>query len=120
MALIKCPECNEDVSDSALKCPKCGKQLRKPKRSLVGKIIKFIFVTFNLLMLIIFIISINAAGDAVNETVQMTATDDPSMQAAAQAGATVGAGLGIGMIVFIWVLGMILLGIPMLLTKPKS
>ena len=24
MALIKCPECSNDVSDKAEKCPKCG------------------------------------------------------------------------------------------------
>ncbi|WP_159338889.1 zinc-ribbon domain-containing protein, partial [Escherichia coli] len=27
MALIKCPECQKEVSDSALYCPACGKQL---------------------------------------------------------------------------------------------
>nr|WP_244587244.1 zinc-ribbon domain-containing protein [Escherichia coli] len=25
MALIKCPECQKEVSDSALYCPACGK-----------------------------------------------------------------------------------------------
>ncbi|EEU4976284.1 zinc ribbon domain-containing protein, partial [Escherichia coli] len=29
MALIKCPECQKEVSDSALYCPACGKQLQK-------------------------------------------------------------------------------------------
>ena len=24
MALIQCPECNQPISDKALKCPKCG------------------------------------------------------------------------------------------------
>lgn len=33
MALIKCPECQKEVSDSALCCPACGKQLKKLKRS---------------------------------------------------------------------------------------
>ncbi|EHW35558.1 hypothetical protein ECDEC9A_3009 [Escherichia coli DEC9A] len=28
MALIKCPECQKEVSDSALCCPACGKQLK--------------------------------------------------------------------------------------------
>jgi hypothetical protein len=27
MALIKCPECSKEVSDSALTCPNCGYQL---------------------------------------------------------------------------------------------
>lgn len=26
MALIKCPECNNEISDQALKCPHCGKE----------------------------------------------------------------------------------------------
>jgi hypothetical protein len=30
MALINCPECNKEVSDTALTCPHCGYQLKKP------------------------------------------------------------------------------------------
>ncbi|ENA70768.1 zinc-ribbon domain protein, partial [Escherichia coli 178900] len=41
MALIKCPECQKEVSDSALCCPACGKQLKKLKRSFFGKLIKW-------------------------------------------------------------------------------
>jgi len=40
MPMIKCPECSSEVSDSALKCPSCGVQLRKLKRSLFGNIVK--------------------------------------------------------------------------------
>ncbi|MCL7651843.1 zinc-ribbon domain-containing protein, partial [Klebsiella pneumoniae] len=25
MALVSCPECRKEVSDSALRCPSCGK-----------------------------------------------------------------------------------------------
>ena len=39
MALINCPECNAEVSSSALDCPKCGVSLNKPKRTIFGKII---------------------------------------------------------------------------------
>lgn len=28
MALINCPECNREISDSALSCPQCGYHLR--------------------------------------------------------------------------------------------
>ncbi|MEC9377128.1 MAG: zinc-ribbon domain-containing protein, partial [Candidatus Neomarinimicrobiota bacterium] len=28
MPIINCPECSSEVSDSALKCPSCGVQLR--------------------------------------------------------------------------------------------
>jgi hypothetical protein len=31
MALIKCPECSNDVSDTALSCPKCGYGLKSQK-----------------------------------------------------------------------------------------
>lgn len=34
MALIKCPECNKDVSDTAEKCPSCGYNI---KRYIQGK-----------------------------------------------------------------------------------
>ena len=29
MALIKCPECGRDVSDSAITCPNCGYPLKQ-------------------------------------------------------------------------------------------
>ena len=50
MALINCPECNNQVSNQALKCPSCGKQLRKPKRTFMGKVFKCLFILFNVLM----------------------------------------------------------------------
>lgn len=31
MAIIKCKECNADISDKALACPKCGLELIKGK-----------------------------------------------------------------------------------------
>ncbi|MGL6475219.1 zinc ribbon domain-containing protein [Aeromonas hydrophila] len=33
MSLINCPECASEVSNAALKCPKCGFQIRKLYRS---------------------------------------------------------------------------------------
>ncbi len=33
MALIKCPECGNEISDKALKCPKCGYENKKVKKS---------------------------------------------------------------------------------------
>lgn len=33
MALISCPECGHDVSDSAVTCPNCGFRLKKQKNS---------------------------------------------------------------------------------------
>ena len=31
MALIKCPECGHDVSDTAASCPSCGYGIKKAK-----------------------------------------------------------------------------------------
>ncbi|HEY5600493.1 MAG TPA: zinc-ribbon domain-containing protein [Patescibacteria group bacterium] len=37
MALIKCPSCNEDVSDAAASCPHCGHPLRATTIEKTGK-----------------------------------------------------------------------------------
>ncbi|WP_337162347.1 hypothetical protein [Vibrio parahaemolyticus] len=52
MTLIKCPECYTEVSTSAYNCPKCGGQLRKPKRGFFGTLFKWGFILFNLLMVL--------------------------------------------------------------------
>ncbi len=36
MALITCPECNAEISESAKICPKCGYELT-PEAVIVGK-----------------------------------------------------------------------------------
>jgi hypothetical protein len=110
MALVACPECTTEVSDAALSCAKCGVQLRKPKRGIFGKIIKYTFILFNLLMGWWLIAGMGAA----NETIQ-TATSS-----AEQAGAAIGTGIGAIMIVGIWVFGDIILGLFVLFTRPKS
>ena len=109
MALTNCPECNAEVSDTALKCPKCAVQLRKPKRTGFGKIIKWGFIGFNILMLIWFVGGMNAATEGVE-----------MMSEAEQAGAAIGTGIGAMMIFGIWGFGDVVGGILMLLTKPKS
>lgn len=40
MALIKCPECNNKVSDQADSCPKCGYELKKTNTEKVKKVSK--------------------------------------------------------------------------------
>jgi len=49
MALINCPECSGEVSDTAFECPNCGKSLNKPKRSFIGNVFKWLFILFNIL-----------------------------------------------------------------------
>ncbi len=110
MAMINCPECSVEVSESALKCPSCGFKLNEAQRSLFGKIIKWVFIIFNVIMLIWVISGGGAASDAVN-----TAGSD-----AEAAGAAIGAALGMGMLFVMWLIGDIILGMFVLFTRPKS
>ncbi|WP_090902384.1 zinc ribbon domain-containing protein [Azotobacter beijerinckii] len=108
MALINCPECNAEISDNALRCPRCGVQLRKPKRGLLGKLIKFSFILFNLLMIIWLVAGMGAATEGME-----------AMSEVEKTGTAIGAGIGFAMIMSIWVCGDIILGVLVLLTRPK-
>ena len=110
MAMIKCPDCSNEVSDTALKCPSCGVQLKKAKRTVLGKVFLWVFILFNVLM----VAWIWGAVGVTQEAVQSAGSD------AEIAGAAIGAGLGTTMIVIMWVLGDIILGLPVLFTRPKS
>ncbi len=81
----------------------------KPKRSLFGKIIKWTFIGYNVLMLFWFISGLNIASDGITNS----ATD------AEKAGATIGSGIGIMLIIFVWTAGTVILGIFTLLTRAK-
>ncbi len=109
MALTACPECTTEVADTALKCPKCGVQLRKPKRTFFGKLVKWSFIGFNLLMLAWLITGV---GGASQEYAKITSD-------AGRAGAAIGTGLGLMVIGSIWVVGDLILGLLVLLTRPK-
>jgi len=108
MALINCPECNTEVSNKAIKCPKCGVGLNKPSRTIFGKIIKWIFIVFNIIMAWWMI---GGVGGAVEKTANLNGAE--------QVGAAIGTGLGAMMIGGIWLLGVIVLGLFVLLTRPK-
>lgn len=109
MALIACPECTTEVSSTALNCVKCGVQLRKPTRTVVGKIIKWLFILFNLLMVWSMFSGVGAAGEVMN-----TSADEYE-----QAGAAIGTGIGVMMLLMLWAFGDIVLGLLVLLTRPK-
>ncbi|MDR3177625.1 MAG: hypothetical protein LBT96_01450 [Campylobacteraceae bacterium] len=49
--LIECPDCSKEVSRNAYKYPHCGATIKKSKRTLLGKIVLWIFVIFNLFMI---------------------------------------------------------------------
>lgn len=109
MALINCPECGSEVSNSALDCPKCGVSLNKPKRSIFGKIIKWSFIIFNVVM---FLVLFSFCGEVAQISEQMN--DD-----AAKAGAGLGAALGSTVLLGFWAIVDFILGILVLLTRPK-
>lgn len=109
MALVNCPECKTEISDSALKCPKCGVQLKKASRSVFGKIIKWGFIVFNIIMLIWLIGGTGSATQGME-----------SMNEAQRTGAAIGTGIGAFLIIMLWALGDIILGSVVFFTRPKS
>lgn len=109
MPLINCPECLGEISDSAYKCPKCGVELRKPTRSFIGKIIKLSFILFNCFMGLWIFTGMEAASDHMS-----------GMTGAEATGAAIGTGLGVTIIGGLWFGGTVILGILVLLTRPKG
>lgn len=110
MAMIQCKECTKEVSDTAIKCPNCGVILNKPKRSVLGKVLKWLFIAFNLIMIYWLFAGTGASTDVVNH----------ASSEAGKAGAEIGRGLGVMMILFLWVVGDIILGMLVMFTRPKS
>lgn len=108
MALVSCPECSSEVSSEALKCPKCGYGLRIPKRGLFGKIFKWSFILWNVLMLVWLIAGVNAAS-------KLKVAGE-----AQRAGRDLGTALGAGLIITIWVAGSVIIGLFVLFTKPRA
>ncbi len=109
MAIIKCPECGNEVSDEAFKCPKCGKELKKAKRGIFGKLCIWGFWGWNVLMVIWVWTGCSHSVESINS----------ATSSAEQAGAAIGSTLGLGVVLVLWVLGDIILGLAALFTKPK-
>jgi hypothetical protein len=86
-----------------------AKVIRKEirKRSAMGKIIKWLFIGFNILMLIWLIAGFGATGEVM----------DQAVSDAEQAGAAIGATIATGMLLGVWAVGDIILGILVLLTR---
>jgi hypothetical protein len=84
--------------------------VKKTERTFFGKVIKWTFIGFNLLMLLWMVTGVGGASEQISE-----AGSD-----AARAGAAIGTGLGAMVILFIWGFGAIILGIFTLLTRPKK
>lgn len=84
-------------------------QIETRRRSFVGKLVKWSFIGFNILMLIWLIAGLGGAGQGMDE-----------MTEAQRTGTAIGAGIGAMFIFIIWVLGDIILGIAVLLTRGKK
>ncbi|NWK17670.1 hypothetical protein HX771_16265 [Vibrio parahaemolyticus] len=110
MALIKCPECYTEVSTSAYNCPKCGGQLRKPKRGFFGTLFKWGFILFNLLMVLWLISYWGDIGE-----MSSTARSDAELT-----GTAIGGAIGTSMLLGVWVFGDIILGLFVLFTRPRT
>lgn len=108
MPLISCPECSSEVSDTALKCAKCGVQLRKPKRGLFGKLAKWGFIGFNILQALWLVTGVGSASEEMN-----------NLSGAELVGAEIGTGIGVMLIYIIWVVGNIILFPMVLLSRPR-
>lgn len=111
MALISCPECKSEVSDTAYKCPKCGITIKKPRRGFFGRLYMGLFVLFNIIMAIWLFYYWGGMGKVIALEGQSDAY---------QAGTALGATIGTGIIFAFWALGDIILGMLVLLTRPKS
>ena len=102
MAMIKCPECEKEISNKTYKCPNCGVVINKPKRGITGVIFKTIFIIFNAIM-ILWVISVWSLG-INNSELDMGAAK----------------AMGTGMLIFIWLLIGLPLGIMNYITRPKA
>lgn len=54
MALIKCPECEKEISDTVRKCPNCGFRFKRK----INKIIIFLLITIFIILTIAGIVSL--------------------------------------------------------------
>jgi hypothetical protein len=79
-------------------------------RTMFGKIVKWTFIIFNVLMLIWLVSSCAAVGD-----ISSNASND-----AERAGAAIGAGLGVTFLLFVWGVGDVILGLFVLFTRRKK
>ena len=63
MALIKCPECSNDISDSAKSCPHCGYRIKNPRDSR-NRLVLIVSVAALLLLAMGIILTINMVNNS--------------------------------------------------------
>jgi hypothetical protein len=87
-----------------------AQEVKKPQRGIIGKIFKYTFIAFNILMLIWLIMGVGGA----------TSTLTPTSTDAEKAGTAIGTGIGAMLIIFLWVAGDIILGLLTYFTRAKK
>jgi len=110
MSMIQCKECGGNISDNTLVCPHCGVQLKKPKRGFFGKLFKWLFILFNLLMVVWLFSYFGLIGESLDTT---------TTNSAEEAGTLIGGSIGSFFLIMVWALGDIILGLFVLFTRPK-
>jgi len=105
-----CPNCDAVVSPKAFDCPGCGHPLRKARRGPIGWTLKWLFIAFNLVMAVLLFAGLGSVGETMN-----TATSE-----AERAGTAIGATIGTGLVLVFWMAGAVILGLLVLLTRPKK
>jgi hypothetical protein len=79
-------------------------------RTTFGKIVKWVFILFNILMLVWLV----GSCSTISEVSQQSVND------AERAGAAIGAGIGITFLLFVWGIGDVILGLFVLFTRRKK
>lgn len=105
---IPCPSCGAALSPKAFDCPACGHPLRKPRRGVFGTLVKWTLILFNIGMLLLvgsYLAEVGAMMDGMSE--------------AEQQGAAIGGTLGVGLLLAFWVMGDVILGLIVMLTRPR-
>ena len=107
MGLVACKDCGTEVSQNAYTFIKCGAVLKQPKRNFIGKVFKWLFILFNIFMLIWLIGGLQSTSEIESAT---------QLEKDAH---TVGIFLGVCVLMTFWTLGDIILGLLVLFTRSK-
>ncbi|MEM1429082.1 MAG: hypothetical protein AAGG09_06470 [Pseudomonadota bacterium] len=108
--ITTCPSCGGNVSPKAFDCPHCGHPLRKPRRGFFGTIFKWLFIGWNIIMVVWLFGYAGQVAELSNE----------ATTAAERTGTEIGAGIGVAMILIVWALGTVIFGLLTLLTRPSK
>jgi len=105
-----CPKCSTELEQAVTSCIACGYRIAPPERSVLGKILKWAFVLFNIAMVVWVLV---ATG--VFETVH-TGTQKEALPH----GTEHSSGVGVSMIVMIWLICNAILGVLVWDTRAKK